>query len=219
MSETKLHHITTSRTARYFTLGELNDQTRDVWIVLHGYGQLAEYFIRNFKNIHHSRNFIVAPEALSRYYLNENTGRIGATWMTKEDRENEIQDYIQYLDNIVDSLNIPKTCSIHVLGFSQGAATACRWTIETSTPIKTLICWAGFFPPDMKWNSPKYLSDQMKTYLLYGNQDQYVNNAMRLQIENQVKSLQKKPNIITFEGRHEIVGATLVTLSKSVENQ
>jgi predicted esterase len=156
MPDTKLHHISTIRTARYYTLGELTDQTTDVWIVLHGYGQLAEYFIRNFKNIHHDHNFIVAPEGLSRYYLNENTGRIGATWMTKEDRENEIQDYILYLNKIIDTLNIPKTIRLHVLGFSQGAATACRWALATQHAVKTLICWAGFFPPDMKWDSPKY---------------------------------------------------------------
>src|SRR5688572_18536754 len=127
MPDTKLHHIQTTRTARYYTLGELNEQTTDVWIVLHGYGQLAEYFIRHFKNIQQDHHFIVAPEALSRYYLNENTGRIGATWMTKEDRENEIQDYIQYLNNIVDTFNLPATKAgiptkvrLHVLGFSQG---------------------------------------------------------------------------------------------------
>jgi predicted esterase len=221
MSDTKLHHISTTRTARYYSLGELSDQTRNIWIVLHGYGQLAGYFIRHFKNILNDHNFIVAPEALSRYYVNEATGRVGASWMTKEDRENEINDYLLYLDNILGSLNvkIPKNCKIHVLGFSQGAATACRWTMATATPVKTLICWAGFFPPGMKWDSPKYLNDQLETYLLYGNQDEYVNDTMRVQIENLVKSLQKKPNIITFEGRHEIVGETLINLSKSVENQ
>jgi predicted esterase len=219
MSDTKLHHITTSKTGRYYTLGEINDQTRDIWLVLHGYGQLAEYFIRNFKNIHHTHNFVVAPEALSRFYLNETTGRTGATWMTKEDREYEIEDYIRYLDQIIHSLNIPKNIRLHVLGFSQGAATACRWALNTLHPVKTLICWAGFFPPDMKWDSPKYLDGEMKTYLLYGNMDEYVNDEMKKQIESKIQMLKKKPNIIIFEGRHEIVEPTLYTLSKTVENQ
>ena len=62
------HHLKVSRTARYFTLGELNEQTKNVWFVCHGYGQLAEYFIRNFEAINDGENLIVAPEALSRFY-------------------------------------------------------------------------------------------------------------------------------------------------------
>jgi len=217
MNNTKLHHIPVTKTARYYTMGNLNEQTTDVWLVLHGYGQLAEYFIRHFKNIHHDHNFIIAPEALSRFYLNETTGRIGATWMTKEDRDAEINDYVNYLDEIIKTLILPTHVRLHVLGFSQGAATACRWAMQTSYNINSLICWAGFFPPDMQWDSPKYLTDNIKTYLLYGNQDEYVNDELKVQAEKLVQSLQKKPNIITFEGKHEIVESTLHILSKTVE--
>ena len=38
-------HIKVERTARYFTLGELNEHTEQIWFVCHGYGQLAEYFM------------------------------------------------------------------------------------------------------------------------------------------------------------------------------
>lgn len=216
--ETKTNHIKTQRSARYYTLGELSSETKDIWLVLHGYGQLAEFFIRNFKNIQHQSNFFIAPEALSRYYVNETTGRVGATWMTKEDRESEIEDYLFYLDKVMGSFSISPNCRIHVLGFSQGAATACRWTFHTQLQINTLICWAGFFPPDMQWNSPKYLNDTMKTYLLYGNQDQYVNDDLKKQIENVMNVVTKKPNIITFEGKHEIIIPTLHTLCKTIEN-
>lgn len=217
MDNTKLHHICITKTARYYTLGELNNETRDIWLVLHGYGQLAEYFIRHFKNIHHDHNFIIAPEGLSRFYLNETTGRIGASWMTKEDRESEIGDYVHYIDELMKNQAIPQHARIHVLGFSQGASTACRWAMQTTLNIHSLICWAGFFPPDMQWTSPKYLSDTMKTYLLYGHQDEYVNEDLKKQIEKLIQSLKKKPNIITFEGKHEIVPSTLYTLSKTIE--
>ncbi len=219
MAETSEHHIKTTKTARYFTMGTFTEQTKHVWLVLHGYGQLGEYFIKNFKAVQHAGNFIVAPDALSRYYLNETTGRIGASWMTKEDRENEIEDYLNYLDLLMGELKIPNNCEIHVLGFSQGAATACRWALHTGYPIKTLVSWAGFFPPDMQWNSPKYLSDDMKTYLLYGLQDEYVNEELKKQMEKVMLSLKKKPNILTFEGRHEIVESILFNLVKTVEKK
>jgi predicted esterase len=219
MSDTGIHHIETKKTARFFTLGNLSSQTKHVWLVLHGYGQLAEYFIRNFKIINNDENFIVAPEGLSRFYLNETTGRIGATWMTKEDREYEINDYLEYLDNVINSLNISSNCNIHVLGFSQGAATACRWTMHTEKAVNTLICWAGFFPPDMQWSSPKYLKDTLSTYLLYGTKDEYVNDDLKKQIEHVIAAIEKKPNIIIFEGKHEIVDSTLHTLAKTLENK
>ena len=71
MSDTVTHHIETKKTGRFFTLGNLGSQTNHIWLVLHGYGQLGEFFIRNFKIINNEENFIIAPEALSRFYLNE----------------------------------------------------------------------------------------------------------------------------------------------------
>ena len=217
MPDISLHHIKTQKTARYYTLGKLDSNTKHIWLVLHGYGQLAEYFIRNFKDIHYDHHFFIAPEGLSRFYLNETTGRVGATWMTKEDRENEIEDYLIYLDQILNSIEIPADCKINLLGFSQGAATACRWLFHTPLPIKTLICWSGFFPTDMQWNSLKYLNDDMKTYLLYGNQDEYVTEELMIEMQKIIKNLQKKPNIITFEGGHEILSPTLYTLCKTID--
>jgi hypothetical protein len=141
------HHIAVTRRARYWTLGTLSAATREVWFVLHGYGQLAEYFIRNFTALDDGTRFIVAPEALSRFYLKEFTGRIGATWMTREDRQSEIADYVEYLDalyesiyesahtqasmrsadDLLGSMHSPPPIQTTVLAFSQGVASACRW--------------------------------------------------------------------------------------------
>jgi hypothetical protein len=49
-SELFEHQIKIERTARYYTLGELNDNTKTIWFVVHGYGQLSQYFIRKFAN-------------------------------------------------------------------------------------------------------------------------------------------------------------------------
>jgi len=35
------HHLQTRRTARYFTLGDAVSAPSGIWLVLHGYGQLA----------------------------------------------------------------------------------------------------------------------------------------------------------------------------------
>ena len=60
----KEHHLPVQRTARFFTLGEITDELREVWFVCHGYGQLARYFLRNFDPIADKSRLIIAPEAL-----------------------------------------------------------------------------------------------------------------------------------------------------------
>src|SRR5262245_49795552 len=86
------HHLTTTRTARYFTTGAPLAETQAVWFVLHGYGQLAVRFLRHFEGAVPSHTMVVAPEGLSRFYLEMpradrgHLARTGAAWMTKEDR-------------------------------------------------------------------------------------------------------------------------------------
>src|SRR6266498_2722637 len=137
------HRLTVSRTARYFTLGRPD---REVWFVLHGYGQLAALFLRHFEPLDDGTRLIVAPEGLSRFYLTEDPAerRVGASWMTREDRLTEIEDYVQYLDavhaDVVGSVD-RSLVKVRVLGFSQGAATACRWASTGASRVDRLIVW------------------------------------------------------------------------------
>ena len=94
------HHLNVSRTARYYTIGDLENKPSEVWIVLHGHTYLAKRFIRYFRVLEDDRRLIVAPEGLSRFYVNHEARRVGASWMTREDRLNEIADYVNYLDEL-----------------------------------------------------------------------------------------------------------------------
>src|ERR1019366_2165212 len=98
------HHIPVQKTARYYTLGQIGPEITDVWFACHGYGQLASDFAAEFECIEAPERLIVVPEALSRFYVPAGPGlhgpdaKVGATWMTREDRESEIADYVSYLD-------------------------------------------------------------------------------------------------------------------------
>src|SRR5690348_13629606 len=134
-----------TRMARYFVAGEPTDTTRDVWIALHGYGQLAEQFLGALEPLSRDDRVVVAPEALSRFYLDEPAKRhgpespVGASWMTREDRLNEITDYVRYLDDVAAAVKrVATKATITVLGFSQGVATACRWVSLGHTPVSRL---------------------------------------------------------------------------------
>ena len=143
------HRITVPRTARYHTLGNART-AKAIWIVLHGYGHLARYFLRKFEPVAEGL-FIVAPEGLSRFYLDEAHTRVGATWMTREDREHEIADQVTYLDLLTRHCaeQTPGGTPLGVLGFSQGVATACRWAVTGSTRPERIILWGGTLPPDI----------------------------------------------------------------------
>ena len=143
----KEHHIRVQRSARYHVLGD-PATAKAIWIVLHGYGQLARYFLNKFEGIAPDIAF-VAPEGLSRSYLDEGHQRVGATWMTREDREMEITDQREYLDSLVEELRkTNQTVPVKVLGFSQGVATACRWSLGGRTRVSRLVLWAGSIPPE-----------------------------------------------------------------------
>jgi predicted esterase len=145
------HHFSTPRSARYFTLGEPGPQVRDLWVVCHGYGQLAADFLAGFEGIAAPERIIVAPEGLSRFYIGEaevrhgKDTRIGASWMTRADRLAEIDDYVTYLDGLTRMLlaQVAPDARVRALGFSQGVSTVCRWATRGATRPAELILWAG----------------------------------------------------------------------------
>jgi len=198
----KEHYIATTKTARYYTLGELNDSTENVWILLHGYAQLAKEFIVHFEELNNGKNFIIAPEGLNRFYSKGFSGKPVATWMTSEDRLNEINDYVHYLDRIYEELAIGnKKVKTILLGFSQGVATASRWLHFTNNHIDHFVIYAGEMGAEIL--SP--LSGKIKniplTYVT-GNQDPLITRESHLKVFELMQSLQA--TIIEFEGGHEV---------------
>ena len=92
------HKLTVPRTARYYTLGTPSEAIRISGSFAMATGSWARYFLRHFSGLDDGKTVVVAPEALSRFYLNGFSGRVGATWMTKEDRLSEIEDQAYYLN-------------------------------------------------------------------------------------------------------------------------
>ena len=87
---------------KIFTNWKKLKKINNVWIVLHGYGML-EYFVKKFECIIDETTLVIAPEATNRFYLANNYKRVGASWMTKLDREQEISDNILFLDKLFNN--------------------------------------------------------------------------------------------------------------------
>lgn len=210
------HQIKIERTARYYTLGELNERTKTIWFVVHGYGQLSQYFIRKFANIVDNETFIVAPEAPSRFYLDDNFKRVGASWMTRELRQSEIDDNNDYLNSLYESLL--KDCDlanieINILGFSQGCATVCRWFGDGKIKCNRLLLWAGFFSNGIKEVIEPEKLKNVETYYIYGDKDEFLVAYPEISEKFRADMIEDiNPKIVCFEGKHTVDEPTLKSI-------
>ncbi|MGH7664633.1 MAG: alpha/beta hydrolase [Gemmatimonadaceae bacterium] len=209
------HHITVRRTARYCTLGDEAASPSQVWFVCHGYGQLAARFIRRFAPLDDGTRFILAPEGLSRFYLDGAGGRIGASWMTREDRLGEIDNYVGFLDALYDDLFrrlARERVTVHVLGFSQGAATAARWITRGSAVADHLIVWAGHLPPEVDLHASESLFARTRLTLVAGDHDPQLPPEDIEREQSRLAAAGTPHHLIRFAGGHEIHGPTLLAL-------
>ncbi|MBC7791819.1 MAG: dienelactone hydrolase family protein [Anaerolineae bacterium] len=206
------HHITVPRTARYYTLGDAYAGVREVWFVCHGFSQLAGRFLRHFSAIDDGARLIVAPEALNRFYLDPPSvptpdRRVGATWMTREDRVTEISDYISYLDTLYDYIleELPRdTVQVNTLGFSQGVATVSRWAVFGRARFDRLILWAGGVPADLDLRQHADRLRETRLLLVVGDQDEFIKPEHIEEQEKRLKDYDIPYEMVRFSGGHAV---------------
>ncbi len=208
------HEVKFNYSARYCKLGTINHQTKVLWFVLHGYGQLAQYFIEKFQVLNNMGHCVIAPEGLNRFYLKGFSGRVGATWMTREGRLKDIDNYINYLSSVY-LFEVPSdpAFKINILGFSQGAATASRWVTQSTLHFDSLILWAGIFPPDMNIVISKKRLYRKNVLWVFGSNDPFVSNE-KLSVQKELAAgLGLSPKIITYRGDHDIDSKVLAKIA------
>ena len=197
-------HIKVEKTARYFSNEQANKTIKSFWFVLHGYAQLASDFIKDFDFLDNENTLIVAPEGLSKFHTKD---KIGASWMTREDRQNEINDYLNYLEQILLHLKNKydlNSAKSNLLGFSQGVHTAVRLFISTNSYFNNLILCSSDFPQDADFVKLKEKLRNSKLYYLTGKEDKIIS---LVSFEKSKKLLQDNSiefEEIVFNGAHEI---------------
>lgn len=196
------HHITVPRTARYHTLGDART-AKALWVVLHGYGHLARYFLRSFEGLEQDL-LIAAPEGLSRYYTDPEHTRVGATWMTREDRDHEIADQVTYLDRLAKELRnrCPVGIPLRVLGFSQGVATACRWLCLGGSSAEHLVLWGGHMPPELAGATLAERCGSTHVHLVHGEKDPIVPVETLAPSEARLRAAKVPHTTHRFDGAH-----------------
>ncbi|MGK7312260.1 MAG: alpha/beta hydrolase [Candidatus Longimicrobiales bacterium M2_2A_002] len=231
--ESSEHHIRVPRTARYRVLGDA-EGAGELWFVLHGYRQLAERFIRRFHSlpgVASGARAVVAPEGLSRFYIEDGAGggehgpdsRIGATWMTRADREHEIRDYVEYLDRLAVAVLDPagrgpeaaaaETIDgdgrrLVVLGFSQGAATASRWATYGRIRPAELVLWAGGLAADLDTARAAEALAGTRVRMVAGRDDGWATGRVA-ESRRRLAGVGVETDVLEFEGGHAIPAGVL----------
>lgn len=215
-------HIEVTRTARYQVLGAEVASPAEVWFVLHGYGQLARRFLRRFAPIADGTRRIVAPEALNRFYASNEPGRhgptsvVGATWMTREDRLTEIDDYVRYLDRLADVTlaALPGEPRVTVLGFSQGVATASRWCVQGRMRPHRLALWGDHLPPDLELDAAARAWAEVDVVTVRGSEDRVVRSGERAAEEAEaLAGAGLSVRALGYDGGHDIDAGALERLA------
>ncbi len=190
----------------YSTLNQLTAKTKNVWIVCHGIGYLSRYFLKYFNELSAEENYIIAPQAPSKYYLTTQYKHIGASWLTKENTANEIENICNYLDAVYAHETIPENCNLIVFGYSQGVSVAARWVAKRKVSCQHLVFHSGSIPQELAAADFSFLRKQ-KTQVtaIVGDTDEYLTpERLTIEIEKLTTLFGDLAKQRTFNGGHVV---------------
>ncbi len=202
----KAHQLKVEKTAHYYSIGAIGKNINHVIFALHGYAQSAKKFIHKFDELNDGKTLIICPEGLSRFYWKNFTGDVVASWMTKEDREDDIADNMNYLNSIYNTIisQLNDNVVISFFGFSQACPTLSRWASSQQPHFHHLIMWGGQLAHDENYrNSKDYFSDK-KLFFIYGLEDEFLPFGYKERHLSLARMAGMDFEIITYEGKHEI---------------
>lgn len=199
--EKKLSYTITNT---YSTANELTPETRNVWLVCHGIGYLSRYFLRHFRKLDPRENYIIAPQAQSKYYLSDSYTHVGASWLTRENTKDETENVLRYLDEVYQAEQLAKVPNLILLGYSQGVSVVIRWLARRKIRPGILIIHSGKIPAELEPEDFSFLKD-IQVKLVYGTEDPYLDQETLEREQERAKALfGESLEIIPFKGGHQV---------------
>ena len=135
---------------------EAENSSRPLLLVgFHGYAQSAEDMMEQLELIPGSEQWtLVSIQALHRFYARRQE-RVVASWMTRQDREQAIEDNVAYVNRVIGRVIGPLMAEagdtpLVFVGFSQGVAMAYRAAILGTYRSRCIIAVGGDVPGDVR---------------------------------------------------------------------
>lgn len=199
--EKKVSYTTTNS---YSTRNILTSATKNVWFCCHGLGFLSRYFIQYFNGLDPDENYIIAPQAPSKYYQKSDFKHVGASWLTREETQQETENVLNYLDAVFASEEIPVDKRLILLGYSQGVSVAMRWLASRKLNVDTLVIHSGGIPKELSPQDFDFLTTT-QVELWYGTEDEYLTEKRINEETRRAKEMFGEAlKIIPFEGKHVV---------------
>ena len=177
-------------------------------------GYLSRYFIKYFDQLNPEENYIIAPQAQSKYYQGSKYQHVGSSWLTKENTQKEIGNVMNYFDAVLQAEQIPNTINFIVLGYSQGVSVAARYLAKRKLKCDRILFLSGRIPTELEAKDFDFLSDACKVSFMYGTEDEYITDEILAGEKARFLNLfTKNSSIIPFEGKHEVKKELLTGLT------
>ncbi len=171
--------------------------------VCHGMGYLSRYFLKYFKDLNADENYIIAPQATSKYYLDSKFKHVGASWLTKENTIKDTENILQYFDAVFNTENIPSAANLIIFGYSQGVSIAMRYVAKRKLLCNKLILHSGGIPNELGIADFQFFKGEVN--FIYGKDDYYLNEERIKHETNRAYELfGDTTTIIPFDGVHEV---------------
>lgn len=201
----------------YLTQNKLTSKTKNVWLVFHGIGYLSRYFVKYFNGLDAEENYIIVPQAPSKYYLKNEYKYVGASWLTKENTATEMKNVLNYINAVLKAEDIPRDVNLILFGFSQGVSVATRW-LASKKPACTLVAlYAGGIPNELTPKDFDFMDfDSTEIKIVYGDQDEFLTpdrlKGEKIKID---KLFHNKAKSQVFKGGHEVKPEIIENLIKT----
>lgn len=209
-------------TNSYTTLNTLTRKTKNVWLVFHGMGYLSKYFIKYFEHLDPIENYIIAPQAPSKYYQDKKFKYVGASWLTKENTELEKENVLRYIDQVWQTESAQwkdQKITTILMGYSQGVSIVTRWLTHSRVSCDYLLLHSGAIPKELKPKDFHHLAPSTTVTYLYGNKDEYINEARKT--EQQLKGSElfgDRLKVQVFDGVHEVSTAWIKKINDTLNS-
>lgn len=187
----------------YTTLNSLTSKTKNIIFACHGMGYLSRYFLKYFKGLNSDDNYIIIPQAQSKYYIAPKMKHVGASWLTKENTLKEMENIKSYFDSVLSNEKI-ENLNFIFLGYSQGVSVAMRYLAKRKIIVSKLILMSGSIPKELTPKDFKYLKNKAAIYYVYGDKDEYITEGFFNSEKKRLENLFSNINYIEFDGNHEI---------------
>jgi predicted esterase len=148
-SSTEVHSIATTTHGRVLVRRARSSPVRGVLAGFHGYSETAAIQLARLEQIPGANAWtLVSVQALHRFYRGR-AQEVGASWMTREDREAAMADNLAYVGDAIGLVLDAAPMPLVYAGFSQGVSMAYRAAVRGRHPAAGVLAVGGDVPPEL----------------------------------------------------------------------